>query len=117
MTTEFEWDEEKAKVNLRKHSVSFYEAKNENFMNKTTSSNSSDDEMLDDYSDKLTLSHLKKAVRGKYAKDLAETHDSIIKVTSKNGDKFFHLTTIEVEALVSSEGHLTVEVPSNLKLY
>lgn len=88
---------------------------NENFMNKTTSSNSSDDEILDDYSDKLTLSNLEKAVRGKYAKDLAENHDSIIKVTAKNGDKFIHLKTIELEALVNSEGHLTLEVPSNLK--
>lgn len=84
-------------------------------MNKITSSNSSNDEMLDDYSEQLTPSHLKKAVRGKYAEALVKNNDSIVKITDKNGARYVNMKTLEVEALVNNEGHVTVEVPSSLK--
>ena len=86
----------------------------ENSMNKTTYANSQDDEMLDDYSDTLTPSDLKKAIRGKYAQSLAESNSSTVKITGKNGDRYVTMKTIEVEALVNNEGQLTIEVPSTL---
>ncbi|ACK64713.1 hypothetical protein PCC8801_0625 [Rippkaea orientalis PCC 8801] len=72
------------------------------------------DEMLEDYSEHLTPSHLRKAVRGKYAKALAANSESRVKITGKNRDKYVNMKTVEVEAFVNNEGQLTVKGFSNL---
>lgn len=87
----------------------------ENSMNKTTSSNFHNDEMLDDYSDQLTSSDVKKAVRGKYASSLTENNSSFVKITGEKGDRYVTMKTLEVEVLVNSKGQLTIEIPSTLK--
>ena len=172
MTTNFEWDKDKAKINLRKHDISFNEAKTvfedtysltlddpthsiledrfltigyssqnrlllvvhaerqENIriisarrvtkhekksMNKVMNDTLKDDEMLDDYSEVLTESHLKSAVRGKYARSLADKDAYTVKIIAENEERCVNMKTIEVEAFVNNEGQLTVQVPSNLK--
>ena len=72
------------------------------------------DEMLDDYSQVLTESHLKSAVRGKYARSLADKDASTVKIIAENEERYVNMKTIEVEAFVNNEGQLTVQVPSNL---
>jgi hypothetical protein len=74
-----------------------------------------DEEMLDDYSEVLTESNLKSAVRGKYARSLAEQDTSPVKIIAENEERYVNMKTIEVEAFVNNEGQLTVQVPSNLK--
>jgi hypothetical protein len=72
-------------------------------------------EMLDDYSEVLTESHLKSAVRGKYSQSLANGDSYTVRIMGQNEDRYVNMKTIEVEALVNNEGQLTVQVPSNLK--
>jgi hypothetical protein len=74
-----------------------------------------DDEMLDDYSEVLTESHLKSAVRGKYAQCLADKDTSTVKIIAEDEERFVNMKTIEVEVFVNNEGQLTVQIPSNLK--
>jgi hypothetical protein len=88
----------------------------EKSMNKVMNDTLKDDEeMLDDYSEVLTKSHLKNAVRGKYARSLAEQDTSPVKIIAENEERYVNMKTIEVEAFVNNEGQLTVQVPSNLK--
>lgn len=74
-----------------------------------------DDEILDDYSEVLTESHLKSAVRGKYSQSLADNDDSTVKIIAKNKERYVNMKTIEVEVFVNNKGQLTVQVPSNLQ--
>ncbi|CCI20005.1 conserved hypothetical protein [Microcystis aeruginosa PCC 9807] len=87
----------------------------EKSMNKVINDPLKDDEMLDDYSEVLTESHLKSAVRGKYARSLADKDASTIKIIAENEERYVNMKTIEVAAFVNNEGQLTVQVPSNLK--
>jgi hypothetical protein len=86
----------------------------EKSMNKVINDPIKDDEMLDDYSEVLTESHLKSAVRGKYAQSLADKDTSTIKIIAENEERYVNMKTIEVAAFVNNEGQLTVQVPSNL---
>ncbi len=83
----------------------------EKFMNKTTNSNADNDEMLDDYSEVLTDSHLRKPVRGKYSKS---NNFSRVKIISENGDENVRMETIKVEATVNNQHELKVNIPSHL---
>ncbi|MBE9072964.1 hypothetical protein [Microcystis sp. LEGE 08355] len=87
----------------------------EKSMNKVINDPIKDDEMLDDYSQVLTESHLKNAVRGKYARSLGDKDASTIKIIAENEERYVTMKTIEVAAFVNNEGQLTVQVPSNLK--
>jgi hypothetical protein len=87
----------------------------EESMNKVMNDHINDDEMLDDYSEVLTESHLKNAVKGKYAQSLASGDSSTVEITGQDEDKYVNMKTIEVKAFVNHEGQLTVQVPSNLK--
>jgi hypothetical protein len=87
----------------------------EKSMNKVMHDPINDDEMLDDYSEVLTESHLKSAVRGKYAQYLGDKDTSTVKIIAENEERYVNIKTIEVEAFVNNEGQLTVQVPSNLK--
>jgi hypothetical protein len=87
----------------------------EKSMNKVMNDPINDDEMLDDYSEVLTESHLKSAVRGKYTQYLADKDTSTVKIIAEDEERFVNMKTIEVEAFVNNEGQLTVQVPSNLK--
>ena len=80
-------------------------------MNKTTNSNVNNDEMLDDYSEVLTNSHLQKAVRGKYSKS---NNSSRVKIMADNEEKNVRMETIKVEATVNNQSELQVNIPSNL---
>lgn len=80
-------------------------------MNKTTNSNLDNYEMLDDYSEVLTDSHLQKAVRGKYNKS---TNSSRIKIMRENAEKNVRMETIKVEATANNQSELKVHIPSNL---
>jgi len=87
----------------------------EKSMNKVMNDPINDDEMLDDYSEVLTESHLKSSVRGKYARSLADKDAYTVKIIAENEERYANMKTIEVEAFVNNEGQLTVQVPSNLK--
>lgn len=80
-------------------------------MNKTTNSNVDNYEMLDDYSEVLTDSHLQKAITGKYSKS---NNSSIVKIMGENGDKNVNMESIKVEATVNDKSELNVRIPSNL---
>ena len=79
-------------------------------MNKITNSNLDNDEMLDDYSEVLTDSHLQKAVRAKYKSN----NFSRVKIMGENGDKNVRMETIKVDVAVNNQNELKVKIPSNL---
>ncbi len=55
-----------------------------------------DDEMLDDYSEVLTESHLKSAVRGKYARSLGDKDASTIKIIAENEERYVNISASSI---------------------
>ena len=69
--------------------------------------------MLENYSDVLTESHLKNAVRGKYAQSIADNDTSTVKIIGGHQDRYVTMKTIEVEAIVNNEGQSIIQTTSN----
>ncbi|MGK7874019.1 MAG: hypothetical protein AB4426_12115 [Xenococcaceae cyanobacterium] len=71
--------------------------------------------MLSDYSEILEGYDLSKTARGRYSHPSPQQREPIVKIPSDNGVRYVTMKTIEVEAIVTPDGQLTVEIHSDLK--
>jgi hypothetical protein len=71
--------------------------------------------MPDDYSELLDGYDFSKAVRGKYHEKYLRSQGKIpVKITSNDGDRYVTLRTVKVEALVTPDGKLTVQLDGDI---
>lgn len=86
----------------------------EEFMNKISNHND-DHEMPDDYSEFIDGYDFSKAVRGKYNEKYRSYQGKIpVNITSNDGDRYVTLRTVKVEAIVTPDGKLTVQLDGDI---
>ena len=79
------------------------------------SSQNDDHEMPEVHSELLEGYDFSKAVRGKYHEEYRSYQGKIpVNITSNDGDRYVTLRTVKVEAIVTPDGKLTVQLDGDI---